>query len=263
MLVPLFMDNRQKLVKYFKDGKQDKYVDKVELIALDVDNARKLEELFEEAVAIASKIKPPGLPESFEDRMNWLLQNVVAVNIDETTYNQILEKDDQLPVVLHYTLTKQGKKTSEEIWHLKPCRFKRPNRSVKNKRERSCCGNANHRNLKFIEKEKDGKSNGFNNKLTFYVDEPDKGKMVVDVLKGLIPQCEEKEKVRFPEISDLQNGLNLMEEQTTNLEAGGKTYTQSLKPECVTTLTFGETDSKGKSLKYNTFLIWPTLMIIK
>lgn len=246
MKVPLFMDNRQKLVKVFKEGKQEKYIDRIEIIGADIDNARKLATLYEEAVAIATKIKPEGLPETFEERMDWLTQNVVAIQIDETTYNQSIEQDTDLPVVVHYTLTKQGKKTEETTWHLNLADLKERTVQLKIKGKEVLVEMQTTRNQKFIQQDKEDKESTYVNKMAFYVDEPDKGKMLADALKGIIPQCQAMEKERFPVIADLQTGLDLLVEKVGNLDIKDKSYTQSIEGACITTINFSETDSKSK-----------------
>lgn len=248
MKLSLFMDNRQKLIKVFKEGKQEKYSDQVQIVATDVDNARVIEDLLEEGVAVAAKIKPPGLPESFDERMTWLSEHVVNVDIDETAYAQNLEQDEDLPVVVRYALSKDKKgKSSETAWKVNLADLKERTVQLKIKGKSVFVAMETTRKLKFIEANKEGKRDGFTNKMEIMVDDPDKGKMLVDILQGMIGQSQEMEKNRFAPIADLSSGLNNMAEQVGDFEVKEDKYTQSINPECITTLAFTETDSKDKT----------------
>ncbi len=247
MKVPVYIDNRQKMIKVFKEGKQEKYIEKLEIIAIDVDNARKLEELLEEAIQIANKIKLPGLPETFDDRIAWLTQNIVPVTIDETFYNQTIEQDDDLPMVIHYTLAKEKNKTSEASWQLNLGDLKdRMVRLIIKGKEVMVELQAT-KGQKFIQQYKEGEKDGYTDEFEIYVEDPQKGKMLEEVLKGVIVQAQEMEKKRFPEITDLQSGLDLLTEKVSSLEENDKSYMQTFEAACLTSLKQIITDSKGNS----------------
>jgi hypothetical protein len=247
MIVPLFMDNRQKLVKVFKDGKQEKYSDKLEIAAIDVDNARNIEALLEKAIPIAEKIKISGIPESFEDRIAWLSQNIVPIEIEDTNYDQAFEQDKDLPVVVHYSLNKQGEKSSDESWHFNLSDLKERTVQMEIKGKEVRVEMQTIRKLKFIEFNKDDKATSYTDGVAFFTDDPDKGRAIAEVLKGLINQSQALEKNRFPEIVNAEAGFALLTEKISNLDAKGKTYTQAIDAGCISTLTQDVTDSKSNT----------------
>ena len=250
MKVPVYIDNRQKMIKVFKEGKQEKYIEKFEIIAIDVDNARKLEELLEEAIQIANKIKLLGLPETFDDRIAWLIQNIVPVTIDETYYNQTIKQDNDLPMVIHYTLAKEKNKTSEASWQLNLGDLKERMVRLIIKGKEVVVEVQTTKGQKFIQQYKEGEKDGYADELEIYVEDPQKGKMVEEVLKGVIVQAQVMEKNRFPEITDLQSGLDLLAEMISGFEENDKSYMQTFASTCLTSLTQIVTDSKGNSSEF-------------
>lgn len=247
MMVPIFMDDRQKMIKVFKDGKQEKYTDKLEIAALDVDNARSLETLFEEAVPIADKIVMTNLPESFEERIDWLQQNIIPLEIGENTYGQSLEQDPDLPLVLHYVLAKEGKKATEDSWHFNLSDLKERAVQMKIKGKEVRVEIETNRKLKFIQLDKEGKESSYTNKLAFFAEEPEQGKMIRTVLRAIIKESQELEKNRFPAFSDKASSLKMLSEKITNLEFKNKTYTQRIAAQCITDLTQDVSDDKGNT----------------
>jgi len=247
MKLSLIMDSRQKLIRYFKQGEQNNYKDKLELYAIDADNARELESLFENAVAEAQEIKPKDLPETFEKQINWLMENVKGVEIGETVYDQSLSQDEEIATLLAYNLTKQGKKAKEEKHLFNLADLKENQVRLKVKGKTVSVEMPTNRKLKFVQQSVDGKVEKYLNKLAFYVEEPDLGKQLVDVLKRLIPQSEEMEKERLPQINSLEDGMKMLGETISDLDLSGKKEEQSIEAACVCNFNRNTTTEKGKS----------------
>ena len=246
-IVPLIIDNRRKMIKVFKEGKQEKYRDKLEIAALNSDNAKSLEELLKQAVQIAQKVNPPGLPVSFDDRMAWLRQHIVPLEVDGTTYDQAFEQEEALSTMVTYTFSKQNDKSVEETWLLNLGDFKERTVKLEIKGKELQVKMQTNRNQKFVQYEKAGKQENYTNKVVFYVDDTDRGQMMVEVLREVVAEAVKMEKVRLPEIPDLPTALDLLSAQITELEINGRQYTQTITPDCVTTLTRQETDTKGNT----------------
>ncbi|MEM9821249.1 MAG: hypothetical protein AAF985_09265 [Bacteroidota bacterium] len=198
MKLSMVMDNRQKLIRYYQDGEQENYREKMDLYATDVDNSRQLEQLFKQAVETAQQIQPMDLPKTFAEQMAWLKEKIRPIEIGETVYEQSLSQDETISTLLTYQLVKAGKKSREENYLFNLVDLKENQVRLKVKGKLVSIELPSQRKLKFIQQSVDGNTTKFSNQLTFYGEDLDPAKRIVDVMRRIIPQSRALDKKRFP-----------------------------------------------------------------
>lgn len=255
MFVKFFINNRQKLIRVFKDGEQQKYVAELKLLAVDADNGRAIKAFLEEALKLAEKMKSPCEPEGFDDRITWLKDHIVTFNINETTYEQSFDIVKDHKTIANFNLAEQGKKTLEERWQFNFADLDERKINLTIKGTEVFVEAAAKKGMKYIYYEKNGEQGNYASSVKFRVNDFEKAKCMLTVLEEVVKESSKMEEGALPEIKSLEQALSQLSENTMGIETEETKISQSLKGDCVAELAVNTQKSKGdpvdKLLKFN------------
>jgi hypothetical protein len=245
MVVRFFIDNRQKLIRVFEEDEQQKYIYELEMMAVDADNGRAIQTFLKEAAELAAKIELVCAPVTQEDKLDWLKKNIKTFSINETTYDQAFTVDKSNAAMVAYTLAERGKKTVEHHWKLNLADLDAKKVNLKISNTEVFIEVPTKKNLKYIYYEKDGTQGNYASTVKFMVDDFDQAKCMLTILSEVIKESEHVDKKGYPEISSLEQGLDLLVENVGEVASGGNKISQEIKAACVNELSITKTSSKG------------------
>lgn len=245
MVVRFFIDNRQKFIRVFEDGEQKKYVYELELMAVDADNGRAIENFLKEAAGHAAKMESACATGSYDESLSWLKENIQTFSINETTFDQAFTVDKEQPTIVRYTLAERSKKTVEQHWkfNLADLDPKKVNMKISN--TEVFIEASTKKNNKYIYFEKDGTQGNYANTVQFMVNDFEQAKCMLTILEQAIKESESKDKGKYPEISSLQQGLDLLKANVGEIISGDEKTSQEIKASCINEFTFTEVPAKG------------------
>ncbi len=249
MVVHFFIDNRQKLIRVFEDGEQQKYIYELEMMAADADNGRAIETFLKEAVGLAAKIESVCAPANQEDRLAWLKENIKTFSINETTYDQAFTIDKSNATMAAYTLAERGKKTVEEHWKLNLADLDAKKVNLKISNTEVFIEVPTKNNLKYIYYEKDGTQGNYASSIKFMVDDFEQARCMLTILSEVIRESEAEDKKSYPEITSLEQGLDLLVENVGEVTSGDDKISQEIKAACINEFKMTKSDSKGESVE--------------
>lgn len=245
MVVRFFIDNRQKLIRVFEDGEQKKYISELEIMASDADNGRAIETFFKDAVKLAEKIETPCSVASFEESLTWLKENIQTFSINETTYDQAFTVDKEQPTIVRYTLAERGKKTIENHYKFNLADLDSKKVTMKISNTEVFIETTTKQNNKYIYFEKDGTQGNYANSVQFMVNDFEQAKCMLTILAEAIKKSEAKVKGNLPEVSSLQQGLDLLKENVVEVASGDKKISQEIEASCVNVYSVTTVPGKG------------------
>ncbi|MCB0649956.1 MAG: hypothetical protein KDC85_01625 [Saprospiraceae bacterium] len=267
MVVNFFIENRQKLIKVFQGDEQQKYINELELVALDADNGRALESFLKEAIPLAREIKSVCAPATFEERLTWLQDNISTFTVNETTFDQHFKTEGKGSSMIEYSLVERGKKTMEEHWKINLTDLDERKVSLEIKDTEVFVEVETKGNLKYIYYEKDGAQGNYTNSVKFMVNDFEKAKCMMSVLEEAIKASAPIDKAKYPEITSLDQALGLLTDHLKDIHSGEDKTSQTLQASCNTEFTVIEQKSKGdpseEKSKFNLIDIEPKSIEIK
>lgn len=247
ILVELQIKGRQKFIKTFEDGTLQNYSSEVQILAKDIENARKIQQLIKEAIPLAREtIKNRLQLNSFEEMIQWLEKNVKGGSIEEETYRYEWTQDDALDTKCKLTFDLSDSKSSEQIiydFNLYDFKNNAVQMKIKGKTPYVELKTAN--NLKYIAVTTDGVPDNYGNTLEIYTDEVEKARDIETVLNLLIPLCEERMKTQLPSFPSGDQAMEFLNSAITTVSLGEDTYSQTWKGDCRVNFELMEEDGKS------------------
>lgn len=114
IVVVMTTDSKEKVIQVFKEDQMQKYINQIELVGFDLDNAKALEESLELLIEPAKKQFEQELNlANFDERKEWIVDNIQAFTIEDDEYSQSVMWDEEVPGLMSYQLNKRKK---EETW---------------------------------------------------------------------------------------------------------------------------------------------------
>jgi hypothetical protein len=246
----------QKFIKHLRNGELEGYTDDLKIQAKNVDNARSLEKLLEEAIPLAQeawerdadlKAKTPAA----------LLQQAFSlvgpVETGNTTYKQKLEAAGDLPDRVRLTVEEHGSKglVKSETYTFSLGDLSEPALQLKMQQKQVVLEAGAKRGLRWIGYAKEGGPAGFNKEVEFRVADPDQGKLLLAVLQKLIPYGEEEIRRRLPKAATGADALALLAGAPGKFSVDKNEYEQTLKAGCHSLLSRRKSTEKGtETLEY-------------
>ncbi len=238
IVVTLTADNRQKSIKLFEDGEQQNYIDRFQIVAKDADNGRTIEELFREAIPIGTKLSEAELQlNSFEERKDWLVKNIVDFSIEEANYEQFIETKEAHPSLLQYSLTTpKGKYSQQEKWLWNMADISPQSIQLEVKNKEVFVEMKTHRNQKFIQYFEENQLDNYTNSLQIYAPEIDIARHLMVVLKDLAEESEKKKEAQLKIPSTEGEILQFLQENIKDVSENENQYKQEFEAACLTSL---------------------------
>ena len=104
-----------KLIKVFENDEQQNYINDLEILCNDMENARLLLHVFKKTIPLCESNIVRLVPEqNLGNKIDWLIENITEVSVEETVYNQVLERISDDNNKLRLTLKEITEKKSTE-----------------------------------------------------------------------------------------------------------------------------------------------------
>ena len=241
-------ERQQDFIKVLKDGSLQDYGNSLRIIAEDVGNAQKLQDLLKEAVVLAKKSADALIPENtFGRQMAWMEENTLPIDLGDKTLVQQWERIQGSPTRCMLTITKDGKKGSAtSTYSFNLINFGKHTVRLNVKGKEVYVEAKTRRNEKYIETTENGSKGNYASSLKIYADDVDKARLTLLVLEALIEQAGKPKATAPPKDAPLEEVLQQLSALVKPMEKGDKSIQQELTPSCQTSLTRIESDDKEK-----------------
>ncbi|HZH70512.1 MAG TPA: hypothetical protein VFD80_08685 [Flavobacteriaceae bacterium] len=267
--VQLLVGKKQKLIKTTTDNQKIAYTDGFDILAKNIDNGRILSDLFQSLVPLAIEITEKRLSlNSFQQHLDWLEQNVTNVALLDRQYNQVLKINEKYPGRVEFKVDENtSKKNTSESYHFNLANIN-PNSIVfEIKGDVSIVNLETRRKLNTIKTFSEGVQGNYTNSFVIYCESVEKARDLQKVLKEAIIHSEKAIENSIPTITNINNGIQTLNNYIGNVVINETTYTQSLNGECVIEIEKNTTsgskathekmflnlkDINSNTIKYNT-----------
>ncbi|MBU8891141.1 MAG: hypothetical protein KOO66_00060 [Bacteroidales bacterium] len=179
-----------KLIKVLENDEQQNYINKIELLCYDTENARLLMHIFKKTIPICESNIVRLVPEdNLSKKVDWLIENTIEVTLEGKVYNQLLERTSDNDNSLRLTLKEINDKKNIELIYEFNLSDINPN-SVKydiSGKELSVNMVSNY-NTKVIKTYKDGEIQSYSNQMNIYVTDIESARNIILALKECITE---------------------------------------------------------------------------
>lgn len=253
MFVQLIVEGNQDLITVYENGELDSYEQRISIYSKDIDNARNIKESVKELIAVSEEIMEQKFNfNSYKEKVAWLTENVKTTIVNETSYQQVLQKDENIPgkfsleVIESTEKDTEAKKFEFNIADINPNTIKF---DIKGSAFYVVFEMNGRRKL--IKCFEEGKLSNYEYKLAIVGFNIENAKDIKYVLQNSISDAEEKLKATFPALDDVNKATQLLSENIMKVVIDDHTYTQSIEDRCITTLEVIEDDMKSQDeMKY-------------
>ncbi|NOQ26980.1 MAG: hypothetical protein GQ564_16590 [Bacteroidales bacterium] len=254
IFVQLITNNNQKLITQYKNGELDTYIKILKISAVDIDNARKIKDQIKNIIPVAKQILDNKFNlNSYEEKLNWLTENVGDVSINDVTYQQLLSKDDLKIAKLNLeatTTTEKSTKTNIYEFNLADINVNSVNFEIKGA-VFSVVFEIKGKQ-KFVKCKEDNTQANYTYKVSIVANSIENASDLRYVLSLIIPEAEKNLKNSLPDISSLNQATELLSKNVINTVIENSTINQSIENACITSLSVLEDDTKKRvDTKYN------------
>ncbi len=254
--VQLLTKGKQKLIKKIEDG-GDKvsYVDELYMYAKNIDNGRAIVEAIKQIIPVNEAIEKNKLSlTTYEDHLQWLIENVAEVDYLKKQYAQKLSNDGKLNGYAKLESTESAKSKSKSMAYEFNFAVLNPNSvNFKIRSDEFFIEVENRRSIKSIKTFEENIQGNFTNSLAFYASSVENGKDIYKVLKAIIPLAEDAFLKSKPNTATKSSAIGYLNKVIASIATEDKAISQSLKDDCVTDFTQKITTSKGEDDNVYTF----------
>lgn len=251
-IVEMQTRGRSKFIKAYKDGELDDYTDKLELWAVDIDNARAIKEALRKVIEPAKDAWEEyiAVDENGIDLKEWLKGKIGTVSQKKEEIIQAVVFDLTLKDQMELTQEDSGKgeqiKFSFSLADLDPKKL-----SLEVKGESLFIECETKRKQDYLEVREEGDIVDMDNNFRIYVSEIDEGRQIVNVLDSLIAFGEKQLEERMPTPATLEEALPLLAANVKNYASAEISIDQTIEPKAVTkySATISE-DGEGEEQEY-------------
>jgi hypothetical protein len=249
LFVSITVNNGQKFIKHSKEEKLDGYVNNLELFAPSPDDAQQIISLFKTAIPLAKTSEKDWA--SNTDALNWLKSNIGQVTGSSNTIDQTFsfgERKDYL-VVLNIKKTDPKGASTEEKYEFNVMDINKNKLLVNiNGTQLSVSLETNGSN-KFIKYSKNNALQSYTDDLSIVAQDIDQARKIIAAFGSAIS----KSKAKMPELSNLQQALDFVKNNTGDISGDAKPLKQKIDftqgQGTKADLSITETDSKGKGIE--------------
>ena len=218
---------RRKLIKSFKDGQLSNYTYKADIIAFNIENARWLRYILNQAIPLAEDNVKNALPaiEDMSTATSLLSQNVKEVIIDDKTYSQTINSNC---ISSYNIVTDDTKKRIDERFEFNLSDINLNTIDYKIIGKKFDIVFKIKGGDKLIKVYKDDLQQNYSDDLMIMCEDAENARLLEHIRKKAIPICEENIARLVPE-DNLDNKINWLIENVGEVTIDDATYTQSLE----------------------------------
>ena len=246
IMVQMIVKNNQKMIKQTIDNEKIRYENKAYILAHNIDNARILTDYLKEIIPISNEITENRLSlDNYEDRLNWLVKNVVNVSIIDVNYNQKLSLSTDVPGNVTIDNTSIKNKSSEtqrlqfNLSNINPNTI-----FFKSKGSEFILSLETKRKLKTIKLFENQEQKNYINGFDIICNDVENARDLQRVFKEIIPLAQKEFDNSFPKILGLEQGIEIINKKIETITTDKTTTQQSFSKNSVTTFSKKEIDAK-------------------
>lgn len=253
IVVNIKIKNSQDLIKTFEDQEVKSYTEELQIVASDINNARKIREIIEKAIPIAEKIMLNKLNlDSYDEMLDWLAANVKDATYSDEVYAQSLQPDPQYAGKINLSIVETGRSSKQADYsfnladiNVNTVRFDISGSEFGLEFETK-------RKHKLIKYAADGEPKPFIDDIVIKTNNVEEARDLQTVLTLIIPEAEKQVEASFPTFSSKEEALAAVSSGTKVLIYGDNTYEQSLNSDCLAEYVITEiTESKSEKKQHN------------
>ena len=235
--VNLSVEKKQKLIRKTLNDEKQSYIYSLTLYATDPDNGRAMAETLKKVIPVARKILDKRLSlNGYSDRMDWLKEHIGNVDLVKKQISQEWSENPDYPgAVVFHSLTSSGKSEIDMTYafnlaHLNP---KQINFFVNG----SAFGLkvSTLHSGKLIKVTSNGQQKSYTDKMNIATNNVEEARDIQKVLIDIIPLAKQKLEAFLPEISGLQNGMDIINGLIEKTPVNEQEYEQKISGDCVVT----------------------------
>lgn len=241
-----------KTIKVFEDGEQPNYENEFSIIAVDIDNARAIEEKLKKIIPIAQETwEEEDIPVALDDMkamQAWLSEHIKTIQIDDEYFHQNIKFAAEMSDMLHFTLEEvnsKGEKDQTDFkFSLGDLNEASANLEVKGKQLYVEC--STHRNSKFIQVLRNGELKNYENNVQFFTNDIDEARRLLLVLQKLIPLCKTQQEERLTSLEQ-SNTFGVFVKQIQSFKDDKHQYVQQISDHdnCLNTYSLAKENERG------------------
>lgn len=247
ILVQLLASKKQDLIKNTEDREKISYQDAVEFSATDINNGRKLEELFKQLIPIATEITEKRLSLSgYEQHVQWLEKNIGVVALIDRQYNQSIVSNPNYPGRLELKIDEvTSKKTESNAYHFNLANINPNSLVFEIDKDVSVVNLETRRKLDAVKTFSDGVQENYSSDFVIYCESVEQARDVQKVLKEAILLSAKKIENTIPTINSIGDGLQVVNNYVAKVTINDTSYEQNFEGDCVVTFSKLTTDPKN------------------
>lgn len=240
------------LIQFFENGEVKGYEDEVEILAVDIDNARAMVENLKTAQPPAAELyEKRHLSDALSDyrsMLGWLEENVRDAGLGKEIRRQVLRADDAHTDYVHLSVEEVDEKGGGTQWRYY---FSLADLNVAAieytaKGEDLFIEIDTRQKQRVIDVLEDGEPQNFSNSIQFFFDDVDVARQAIRVLRAVIPEAEKVRSERRRKPATVEEALQSLRGALGVIRQGDTEIAQSLSGDCLAELTVVTSDAKGR-----------------
>lgn len=253
IVVNIKIKNSQDLIKTFQDQEVKSYTEELQIVASDINNARKIREIIEKAIPIAEKIMLNKLSlNNYNEMLDWLANNVKDATYSDETYAQSLQPDTQYAGKVNLSIVETGRSSKQADYsfnladiNINTVRFDISGSEFGLEFETK----RKHKLIKYAE---DGESKPFIDDIVIKTNNVEEARDLQTVLTLIIPEAEKQVEASFPKFNNKEEALAAVSSGTKVLTYGDNTFEQTFNADCLAEYVITEiSESKSEKKQHN------------
>jgi len=249
LFITLSINNNQKFIKHFKEDKLDSYTNNFEIQLSGADAAQDLINLFKAAIPLVSSSDKGWNTNT--DALNWLKNNISKINSGTSTFEQSFSFGERKDYLAGFTMKKTDQKggSTEEKYEFSILDINKKNLAVKVSGTQLSVSVETKGNDPYIRYTKNNEQQSFAKDFEIIAEDIEQARNIVAAFSTAI----DKSKSVIPDFGSLQNAVDFITKNTTELTLEKKPVSQKINftPGNGTKSVFiyTEPDSKGKPIE--------------
>ena len=237
--VQLLVGKKQKLIKKTVENQKASYQDEVMIFAKNIDNGRRLVDLFKSLVPFSNEIIEKRLSlKTYQEHVNWLVSNVKEVKLTEKLYAQKLTANAKYQGRFELTIDEvANQKSTNSTSHFNLANLNINSIFSEVKGDVIIVNVETKRKIKSVKMYSAKELKEYVNNFSIYCESVEKSRDLQKVLKTAIVLSEDKIEESIPKIKTVSEGVAIIDNYIKNITVNETTYNQSLSGECVVSFT--------------------------
>ncbi|MEQ1747114.1 MAG: hypothetical protein ABMA02_16915, partial [Saprospiraceae bacterium] len=231
--------NNLSAIKYYENGEQENYQNKLPIRAKDSENMDAIEQLLREAIPLAEARWEKSVQLDLNDLpalVNWLKQAVKTVTVDDVRYVQTLTtdgRDDRLLLDIK-TETKNGSKTQQFRFSLADLMEQRVLYKISG--DKVVLNADTRRDLKLVHVRENEEQKNYDNSISLFCNDPDDAKRIMLVLRKAIPLAEASVAKQIKMPKSAPEALGLIKTNVVAVPTSKREIAQTFGGDCTASL---------------------------